>query len=95
MTLNVKALAFAGAVSVGGVFLLAGLGNLLWASYGTALLDVGASIYPGYNGPDGFASVVVVTLYAALDGAIGGALLAWLYNLMAKKVGERAPRMTA
>jgi hypothetical protein len=27
-----------------------------------------------------FGAVIVLTLYAALDGAIAGAVLAWLYN---------------
>ena len=95
MALNIKALAFAGAVCTGGLFLLVGLGNVIWAAYGNALLDVAASIYPGYDGPDGIASVVIVTLYATLDGAVGGGLLAWLYNVMTNGRGERAPRMTA
>jgi hypothetical protein len=95
MTLNIRALAFAGAVMVGGLFLLVGLGSLVWPGYGADLLGVGASVYPGYDGPDGVASVVVVTLYGALDGTIGGALLAWCYNWMAGSGHDRAPRMTA
>jgi hypothetical protein len=35
----------------------------------------------GYAGPNGFAGVIVVTVYALLDGTIAGALIAWLYNL--------------
>jgi hypothetical protein len=53
---------------------------LAFPSYGGAFLDLGASIYPGYQGPDGIGSVIVVTLYGLVDGAIGGAVLAWLYN---------------
>ena len=44
---------------------------------------LGASIYPGYHGPAGFGSVIVVTLYALLDGLVCGALFAWLYNAFA------------
>lgn len=80
MRLNVKALTITGGVLWGGCLFLVGLGNLLWNGYGGAMLDVMASIYPGYHGPAGFGSVIVVTMYAAVDGLICGALIAWLYN---------------
>ncbi|MBI1993008.1 MAG: hypothetical protein HYS67_01045 [Deltaproteobacteria bacterium] len=32
-----------------------------------------------------FGSVIVATLYALIDGAIGGVLFAWLYNCCAKQ----------
>ncbi len=85
MQLNIKALAVAGAVLWGGSFLLLGIVNLIFADYGSGWLSLAASIYPGYHGPGGFGSVIVVTLYALIDGAIGGAILAWIYNLVAKK----------
>jgi hypothetical protein len=85
MRLDIKALAIAGAVVWGGGFFLVGLLNLLFPSYGTAFLELGASIYPGYHGPGGFGSVVVVTLYALLDGAVTAAILGWLYNLLLPK----------
>lgn len=85
MQLNIKALAIAGAVIWGGGFLLLGLVNLFARSYGVAFLELGASIYPGYHGPGGFGSVIVVTGYALLDGAVTGAIFAWLYNLFARK----------
>ena len=91
MSLNIKALAMAGAVVWGGGFLLVGLANLIFASYGVAFLELGASIYPGYQGPGGFGSVLVVGLYAGVDGAIGGTVLAWLYNLVAREQGSQAP----
>jgi len=84
MSLNIKALAIAGAIVWGGCFLLVGLANLIWASYGAVCLEVAASIYPGYAGPDGFWSVIVLTLYALVDGAVAGAILAWLYNWAAR-----------
>jgi hypothetical protein len=83
MRLDVKALAIVGAVLWGGCFCLISVGNLFWPSYGVAVLEIGASIYPGYAGPDGLDSVIVVTLYAVLDGAVGGAVAAWVYNRVA------------
>lgn len=68
------------------VAFFAGLGNLLWNSYGIALLKVLESIYPGYIfGRWGFWGVLVVTLYAALDGFVLGVVIAWLYNLFEGK----------
>lgn len=83
MRLNVKALAFAAASGWGGCFFFVGLANLLWPPYGDAWLELGRSIYPGYSGPGGFGGVIVVTLYALLDGAVAGAVVAWLYNVFA------------
>lgn len=80
MKLSAKGLATAIALLTGGCFLLAGLLELAFPGYGEAFLNLGASIYPGYHGPDGIRSVVVVTLYGLVDGAVGGAVLAWLYN---------------
>lgn len=95
MTLNLKALAFAGAVAFGGSFLIVGILNLIWSSYGVGFLNLGASLYPGYDGPDGIGSVIVVTLYGFVDGAVCGAIFAWLYNLVAegKVEAPAAPRM--
>lgn len=88
MRFDVKALAITGSLLWGACFFLVGLGNLMWDGYGTALLEFGASIYPGYQGPGGFGAVIVVTAYALLDGAICGAVFGWLYNTLAG--GQRA-----
>jgi len=81
MSLSVRALAIVGAVLMGGCMLLVGIANLIFPAYGGAFLDLMASVYPGYHGPAGFGSVIVATLYGGVDGAICGAILAWLYNL--------------
>ena len=79
MKLNPKALAITLAVLWGGsVFLVAAL-NRFWPGYGDAFLNLTASIYPGFH-PGGMRAGIVGTLYAALDGAVAGVLLAWLYN---------------
>ena len=85
MLLNIKALTITGAVLGAGCVLLTGLANLVFPSYGVGLLELAASVYPGYHGPDGIGSVVVGTLYAALDGAIAFAVIAWVYNLAARQ----------
>jgi len=83
MRFDVKALAITGGILWGACFFLVGLGNLIWDGYGAGMLQLGASVYPGYHGPAGFGSVLVVTLYAVLDGAVCGAVFAWLYNTVA------------
>jgi len=61
------------------VFFLMALSNQVWPGYGVAFLDLMASVYPGYE-PGGIGSVISGTLYAVVDGAVGGAVFAWLYN---------------
>ena len=61
-------------------FLFPSFLNYLWPPYGKAFLEVMSSVYPGYKAAGTLGSVVVGTLYALLDGAVGGALFAWLYN---------------
>jgi hypothetical protein len=82
MKLSIKSVAITLAIIWGVAVFLVGLGHLLSPDYGTAFLGVVASVYPGYE-VGGFGSVIVGTLYAALDGAIGGAIFAWLYNKLA------------
>ncbi len=39
----------------------------------------------------GFAGVIVGTLYALLDGAIAGAILAWVYNMASRASMDPLP----
>jgi hypothetical protein len=69
-----------------------GLGNMMWSGYGQALLDLAASIYPGYDAAPSIGQVLLATLYGLADGAICGALFAWLYNrFAAAQPGTHAP----
>ena len=86
MTLNTKALALAAAVLWGGCLFLTGLANLVVSSFGLAWLQLAASIYPGYHGPAGLGSVIIVTFYGVVDGAVAGAIFGWLYNRVARRV---------
>ena len=81
MKLNVKAMTITAAVFWGASVFLVGMLNLIWEGYGQMLLDCIASLYPGYKATASIADVIVGTLYALLDGAIGGAIFAWLYNV--------------
>jgi hypothetical protein len=87
MSLNLKALALTTGIVWGGCFFCTALLNQLWPPYGAAWLALGQAIYPGYHGPAGFGSVIVVTLYALVDGAVAGFVFGWLYNRFAGSRG--------
>lgn len=84
MKLNLKAFAMAGAGIWAACVFMVGLAHLIWPGYGGAFLDLASSIYPGFHPANGFGAVIVGTLYALLDGWIGGAAIAWLYNSAAR-----------
>ena len=64
------------------------VGNVFVPGYGQGLLDVMASVYPGYAATPSVGQVIIGTLYGLLDGAIVGAVFAWLYNTLAARLGS-------
>lgn len=88
MRLNVKAMALAAGLLWGLALLLVGLANLVWEGYGGDFLELAASVYPGYSGAASLWQVLVATLYGLVDGAIGGAVLAWVYNLFVPRAAS-------
>jgi len=90
MRLDAKAMAISFGILWGACVLLVGIANLIWPSYGQALLQLCASIYPGYHPSTGVGSVVVGAIYALVDGFIGGAIFGWLYNLLVGEVNRLA-----
>ncbi len=85
MRLSIKAMAVGFGIFWGACVLFVGIANNIWPSYGLALLQLCASIYPGYHPGTGVGSVVIGAVYALVDGLIGGAVFGWLYYLL---VGE-------
>ena len=83
MRLSIKATSLTCGLIWGGCILVLALINLAAPNYGKAVLELCSSIYPGYHVNQTPASVAVGTLYALLDGGIGGCLFAWLYNRFA------------
>lgn len=79
MRFNVRAMALTIGTMWAIVFFLVAAGQQMWPTYGIGFLKVMDGLYPGYT-PGGFGSVLVGTLYAVVDGAICGAVFAWLYN---------------
>lgn len=89
MKLAIRPLVITCAIFWGGTALLCGVANLLWPPYAEGLLKLLASIYPGYGADGTFGSVLNVTLYALVDGAVGGLIFGWLYNMMVAKCGKK------
>jgi len=81
MRVSSKSLAITIALLWGGAILFVGLLNLVWPSYGAVFLQWTSSIYPGFHDSRTFADVLVGTGYGLVDGAVGGLLFGWLYNL--------------
>jgi hypothetical protein len=81
MALSTRSLAITLALLWGGGVLFVGLVNLAAPSYGTAFLQCVSSVYPGFHDSRTFLDVLVGTGYALFDGAVGGALFGWLYNI--------------
>lgn len=84
MKLDVKGMALTFGLLWGGAMLVVGIVNRISGDYGQLFLAVMASLYPGYYVGRGFGDVLVGGLYGLVDGGIGGALVAWLYNRLSK-----------
>ncbi len=83
LKLDVKGMAITLGLVWGVAVLVVGIANLIWPTYGQGFLELVASIYPGYTAGAGVGQLIVGTLYGLVDGAVGGAVIAWLYNLFA------------
>ena len=83
MKLSIKGLALASGILWGVAMLGMGLANLVWSGYGQQFLQTMASVYFGYHATRSIAGVIVGTLYGTVDGLLGGAVFAWLYNQFA------------
>jgi hypothetical protein len=86
MRFNVTAFAATFALIWGGSILAVATAHVLWPDYGRAFLELAAAIYPGYQPGPSVGSIVTGTLYGLVDGAIGGAVFAWLYNLLSRRL---------
>ena len=88
MKLNIAALAGACALVWGLALLLSGLLAMTVSGYAQGFLDMCTSIYPGYDADGSVGDLLVGTLYALADGAVAGAFIALVYNLLAARRGR-------
>ena len=80
MRLNIRAAATALATLWGAIVLFTGLANFIWSGYGVEFLQSLGSVYPGYKASGSVGDLITGTLYALVDGGLGGLVFAWLYN---------------
>ena len=89
MKLNVRALALAFGVWWGGMLFLLTWWILAFGGSGEAFAFIG-EVYFGYSvSPLGS---VVGLAWGFVDGLVGGAILAWLYNLLAVRLSPPVPQ---
>ena len=84
MKLNIKALGLTAGIFWGASILFVALVGMMMEGFGKEFLEVVASIYPGYDATGGIGQAMIGTGYGLVDGFIGGAIFAWVYNLFAK-----------
>ena len=61
------------------------LGLIAWLfDYGTQLVQIFSTLYVGYAPT--FVGSIIGALWAFVDCFIGGAIVAWLYNLFSKRI---------
>lgn len=65
----------------GGALLFVGVLATFVDGYGLAFREVMASVYPFYDGAATWTAALLGGIVGFVDGAVGGALLAWLYGL--------------
>jgi hypothetical protein len=85
MQLSVRSLALACGLIWGGGIAFAALAHLAIPTYGSVFLAFLSSIYPGFHGARSLADALTGIGYGLVDGGIGGAIFAWLYNLLASR----------
>jgi hypothetical protein len=78
---NIKALAVA--IGVLWAIYVLFLGWIAAFGWGRELVRVLSSLYIGYSPT--FVGGIIGGIWAFVDGAIAGAIIAWVYNLVAKK----------
>jgi len=85
MKLNLKALSLAAGIIAATAILITGIANLIWEGYGTAFLQMMASVYPGYHASGTIGDLISGTLYGFVDGMVLGLAFGWLYNRLRVK----------
>ena len=79
--LNIRALALAGGVLWGLYMLFIGWTSMF--GWGTNFVVTMSSVYIGFRPT--FLGSVIGAMWGFVDGAIAGAIIAWVYNMAAKR----------
>ena len=87
MRISPRALACTLGVLWGGAMLVIGVAHAVSPSYGAGFFEVMGSVYPGIKGTGTAWDVILGTVYGLVDGALGGLLIAWVYNFFLPRFG--------
>lgn len=79
--LDVKAFGLALGIMWGVCMFLTGIASMLF-NWGTTFLEIFSSFYIGYKAT--LLGSVVGAIWGFVDAGIGGVIVAWLYNKLAK-----------
>ena len=82
MALNAKSFALTGGILWGLCMLITTILSVT-TGYGTALLELMGSLYPGYS--ISWLGSIIGLVYGFIDGFIGLYIFAWLYNKLNKE----------
>jgi hypothetical protein len=82
MKLSTKAMTISGGLIWGFAMFLAGLGHLFRPAFGTSFLMAMSSLFPGFHVARTWESILIGVVWGCVDGAIGGFIFAWLYDLV-------------
>jgi hypothetical protein len=93
MRLSIRSLTLTAGLLWGGAILLLGIIHLASPGYGSAFLEGISSIYIGFHGGRSAADVLLGTVYALIDGALGGLFFGWLYNSFARTPAMQKPAL--
>lgn len=85
MRLSVWGFSMASAIAWGLVVFFTAFANLFSEDYANLFLSFLASIYPGYSAEKTILQLLIVTLYALVDGFIFGLIFSLLYNSFVPK----------
>lgn len=85
--LSLTGMAFALGFLWGAIIFCVSLIHLANPAYGAGFLNGISSVYPGFHGARSFSDAVLGGVYALLDGAVDGAIFAWLYNRVSQFAG--------
>ena len=86
MQINVRAFALTIGILWGANFLLLGILIHLFPNYGETWIQLWVDVYPLYEGSGSVLDTFIGTAFGLVDGTLGGAVVAWLYNRIARKL---------
>lgn len=85
MKFNVLAAAITGAIAVAGSIGFIGVIEMYSEGFGRPILEIFASVYPGYSASGGIGDLAIGCFWGSIDGMFSGGLLSWIYNYVSAK----------